>query len=85
MAGCYSGRNKTLRSSKAVDVPTPVLVRIDAKLTEDCKVNYPYPSDDLLVLYLINRLNAVELAIEKCNKDKLLIREAQEKAFSGSR
>lgn len=60
-----------------VEIPVPVVKPLPVELTQDCVPRYNYLADDLTVSALIDRLEAVEIALGMCRNQLELIRAAQ--------
>ena len=65
--------------TKTVQVPIPVIEKVDPRLIQDCEPRYMYPKDSMTVEAVTDRLAAVEDALAICRNDKALIRHHQGK------
>lgn len=75
LAGCASSPPVT--ETRTVEVPVPVVKPLPAELIRDCAPRYLYPADDLTVRAIVDRLEAVEIAIAICRNQLELIRAEQ--------
>lgn len=60
-----------------VEIPVPVLKALPAEITKDCPPRYLYPSGDITIEALIDRVLALEIAIGFCRNQLEIIRAAQ--------
>lgn len=60
-----------------VEVPIPVVKPLPAEILRDCDPRYRYASDDMTVEAVIDRLEAVEVALAICRNQMELVRAAQ--------
>lgn len=60
-----------------MEVPVPVVRPLPAELIADCEPRYRYTSDDLTIEAVIDRLEAVEVALAICRNQFELVRAAQ--------
>lgn len=75
LAGCASSPPAV--ETRTVEVPVPVVKPLPAELTRDCAPRYLYPAGDLTVRAIVDRLEAVEIAIAICRNQLELIRAEQ--------
>lgn len=74
LSGCASGP-RVIYKDRLIQVPTPVIQPLDPRLTEDCTPASSVPmSGALTVRDILDRLEAVEYALARCNNDKAEIR-----------
>ncbi len=57
-----------------VEVPTPVIQKVPSALTKDCQPRYLYPETDITVQAVLDRLEAVEIALAICRNQLELIK-----------
>lgn len=62
-----------------MEVPVPVVEKIDPSLTKDCDPKYRYPAESMKVRHIKDRLEATEDALAICRNQLELIRAAQDK------
>lgn len=75
LSGCETAPQATRISS--VDLPQPVVEKIDPALIKDCEPRYRYPVASMKVQHLKDRLEAAEDALAICRNQLELIRSGQ--------
>ena len=77
LQACMSGPD-VIYKERVVKVPTPVIQPVDPRLTADCVPSFDVPATGpITVRDLVNRLEAVEFALEVCRNDKAELRKSQ--------
>jgi hypothetical protein len=66
-----------VEKTSAVEIPTPVVTHLPAVMTKDCAPQYRYPADDVTIAAVLDRLEAVEIALAICRNQLEVIRAAQ--------
>lgn len=75
LQGCASA--PVARSTEPVEIPTPVVEKIDQALTKDCEPHYRYPKASLKIRDIKDRLAATEDALAICRNQLENIRAVQ--------
>jgi hypothetical protein len=60
--------------SVPVEIPVPVLREFPAEITADCVPRYLYPVGEMTVGAVLDRLEAVEIALAVCRNQLEVIR-----------
>lgn len=77
LSACASGPDVVFQD-RIVEKPVPVVQPIDARLTADCVPATSVPADGALTLRaVLERLEAVEFALDLCRNDKAELRKTQ--------
>lgn len=77
LSACASGPPVVWRD-RIVPKPVPVVQPIDPRLTEDCPPSTSVPAQGpLTVRQALERLEAVEFALDLCRNDKAELRKSQ--------
>ena len=79
LTACASGERVVFKD-RIIEKPVPVPLPIDPRLTADCTPVTDVPIEGALTIRdALERLEAVEFALDLCRHDKAEIRKAQER------
>lgn len=68
---------RVVTKTEYVEVPVPVVEKIEESLTKDCEPKYRYPVESMKVRHLKDRAEAAEDALAICRNQLELIRSGQ--------